>query len=324
MQVRSIFSVSLGLVSLVLFIFAVGILVSTEPSIAQAQTAQSEDSQDQEFALEGAATCLICHNNPTVTSVLETPHGNSSIPNSPFANHDCESCHGASPDHLSSMQTPTVVFGEGAGLFPASDVETQNQVCLGCHQSGARIHWAASIHQSADLACVTCHTIHVSQSTALIERTDAGLCLTCHLEQRSQLNRRSRHPIREGLMTCSDCHNPHGSDAVSLLAKSTINDVCTTCHTEKRGPYLWEHQPVSEDCTTCHNPHGSTQARMLSVRQPFLCQGCHSEVFHPSTLYSGDDIPPVGAAQQVLGTSCTNCHSAIHGSNHPSGSRLTR
>lgn len=160
MQGRNIVSVSFSLILFVLFIMAAGILVYIEPTVAQTQAAQSQDDQDQEFAREGVDTCLLCHNNPTVTSVLETSHGNSSIPNSPFANHECESCHGASPDHLNSMQTPAVVFGEGTGLFPASDVEIQNQVCLDCHQSRERLHWAASSQQSADLACVNCHTIH--------------------------------------------------------------------------------------------------------------------------------------------------------------------
>lgn len=319
MQTKQLISVGVGLFLIAVLSIAVGLITPGEPTMAQAL-----DAQDQQFAPRGAETCLICHNNPTVTSVLNTPHGNSSIPNSPFANQECESCHGASPDHISAMQSPAVVFGEGGGLFTASDVEVQNQACLNCHQSSDRVLWAASAHQSADLVCATCHTIHAGQNTGLSLLPDIDTCLGCHLQQRSQLNQRSHHPIREGLMSCNDCHNPHGSDAVALLSKSTVNETCTTCHTEKRGPYLWEHQPVNEDCTTCHNPHGSTQARMLSVRQPFLCQACHAEAFHPSTLYSGDDIPPVGAAQQLLGRACTNCHTAVHGSNHPSGSRLTR
>lgn len=290
---------------------------------AHAQTGGAGSQQDPRYAPEGAGTCLVCHNNPRVTSILETPHGNSAVVGSPFANQACESCHGASPNHVSALQPPSVVF-EGSPLFPASDVDTQNRVCLDCHQSRGTVHWAASVHQSADLTCVSCHTIHANQETVRNELHDAGLCLTCHLEQRSQLSRRSHHPVQEGLMSCNDCHNPHGSDTVGMLVRDTVVETCTACHSEKRGPFLWEHQPASEDCTTCHNPHGSTQERMLAVRQPFLCQSCHSQAYHPSFLYSGDDIPPLGAGQAVLGSSCTNCHSQVHGSNHPSGARLTR
>ncbi len=310
-----------GLLSLLLV--STGFQVQWVHGPVHAQSATDQRQQDQEYDPRGARACLTCHNNPTVTSILETSHGNSNIAGSPFANQDCESCHGPSPDHVRTMQSPAVVF-EGSDRFPASELEVQNQMCLNCHQSRATVHWSASEHQASDLACATCHTLHASQSSVLNQLRDESLCLTCHLEQRSQLNRRSHHPVAEGLMSCNDCHNPHGSAAVGMLSHSTVNDTCTSCHAEKRGPFLWEHQPVSEDCTSCHNPHGSTQDRMLAVRQPFLCQSCHSESFHPSFVYSGDDINPGNAGQSVVGSSCTNCHSLIHGSNHPSGARLTR
>jgi len=295
-------------------------LISPFDTLAQQGPGDDADSQ---FAPQGVDTCLTCHNNPLITSILSTPHGDSSVAGSPFAHAACETCHGASPDHVSRFQPPAIVF-EGSALFEASAATAQNQVCLNCHQSRETVHWTASAHEAADLTCVTCHTIHGDDQVTLTEALAVDQCLTCHLEQRSRLNRRSHHPVAEGLMTCADCHNPHGSSTTGMLIGTSLNDLCTTCHTEKRGPFLWEHQPVTEDCTTCHEPHGSTQDRMLSVRQPFLCQGCHSEAYHPSFLYSGDDTPPVGAGQSVVGSSCTNCHSTIHGSNHPSGSRLTR
>ncbi len=320
MQSKKLVSLGVSLLLVVILSLFWGLVVSTESVMAQTRTAQDQ----QQSAPQAANTCLACHNNPTVTAIFSTPHGVGSIAGSASNGRGCESCHGASGEHASTMQSPAVVFGDGGGRFTASDVEIQNRQCLSCHQTTETVHWAASAHQSADLACASCHTIHVAPQTALIERTDSGLCLSCHLEQRSQLNRRSHHPVAEGLMSCTSCHNPHGSDTVALLSKSSITDTCTSCHTEERGPFLWEHQPVTEDCTTCHNPHGSTQASLLSVRQPFLCQTCHSEAFHPSSLYNGTGIPPAGAQQNLLGTSCTNCHSVIHGSNHPSGSRLTR
>jgi DmsE family decaheme c-type cytochrome len=125
-------------------------------------------------------------------------------------------------------------------------------------------------------------------------------------------------------MSCSDCHNPHGAPGPVLLSENTINDTCYQCHEDKRGPFLWEHQPVREDCTLCHTPHGATQPRMLIARMPYLCNMCHSENFHPSTLRSGTGVPPRGASDNLLARSCINCHSQVHGSNHPSGTGLTR
>ncbi len=291
------------------------------PSNAQSVAA---DPDTELYAPDGADTCLTCHTNPRVTPVLNSVHWVKANPKTPGANQECESCHGASADHYRSMQSPTVVFGEATGRFPASEVAVQNQACLSCHESGQRIHWASSEHQFGELTCVSCHQIHQEGSPAPQGMASVDLCLGCHLEKRAQINMRSHHPLTEGLMTCSSCHNPHGSEAATLLAKASVNDTCTSCHAEKRGPFLWEHEPVTDSCTTCHNPHGATQSRMLTSRPPFLCQTCHSDVFHPSSLYSGTGLPPVGAAQQSLGSACTNCHSQIHGSNHPSGARLTR
>lgn len=284
--------------------------------------AQNRDNQVPAGA--SVNTCLTCHNNPGINGIRQTVHGQANVPGSPFARGGCTECHGSSENHLRSMQSPGVVFDDGTARFPPSPVAVQNQSCLNCHETRERVHWSGSEHQVADLACVTCHKIHSGAPGALRPAGMPDICVTCHLEKRAQFASRTHHPVPEGLMTCSSCHNPHGSDAPSLLAKASVVETCTQCHTEKRGPFLWEHQPVTEDCTTCHNPHGTTQASLLSVRQPFLCQGCHSEVFHPSTLYSGTGAPPAGAAQQLLGGACTNCHSAVHGSNHPSGSRLTR
>jgi DmsE family decaheme c-type cytochrome len=109
-----------------------------------------------------------------------------------------------------------------------------------------------------------------------------------------------------------------------MLTRNTVNETCYDCHAEKRGPFLWEHAPVREDCTNCHTPHGSNYENLLTARQPWMCQQCHAANFHPSGIYSGTGIPPDGADQRMLGKQCLNCHSQIHGSNHPSGIRLTR
>lgn len=291
--------------------------------VAQAQAQAPSAETAIPYAARGAQTCLTCHNNAEVNAILQSPHFRSADPRTPAAQHECESCHGASPDHVQTMSAPAVVF-KGIGRFPPTAVSVQNETCLNCHQTDTRTHWAASEHQAADLSCASCHNVHSSTDNVLHTLTQANTCFGCHQDKRAEVQRRSHHPLTEGLMSCSSCHSVHGSVAASLLAKNSVNETCTSCHTEKRGPFLWDHQPVAEACTTCHNPHGSTQSALLSIRQPFLCQTCHQDVFHPSTLYSGTGIPDAGAAQQLLGSACTNCHSQIHGSNHPSGSRFTR
>ena len=138
--------------------------------------------------------------------------------------------------------------------------------------------------------------------------------------------RLSHHPVTEGKIACSDCHNPHGSMAPKLLVKPTLNETCYQCHAEKRGPFLWEHPPAREDCTNCHEPHGSNHPSLLVNRMPLLCQQCHMAAFHPSTAYTGVNAS-AGVSRldiHAAAKSCLNCHSEVHGSNHPSGPRLMR
>lgn len=297
-------------------------ITCTPSASAQDQTG----ARDAPYAERGAETCMKCHDEPPVTLILNTPHAQRADPRTPFAVHDCETCHGPSPGHLKrppegQKRAPVeILFGRHA----PTPVAEQNQVCLGCHQGSMRINWQGSQHQFADVPCASCHQVHALEDRVLSKETQREVCFSCHTTQRAQIHRLSSHPIDEGKMACTDCHNPHGSFGPKLLVKGTVNETCYQCHAEKRGPFLWEHPPVREDCGNCHTPHGSTQPRLLKVRTPWLCQQCHMEAFHPSTLYSGTGVPPRGVADRLLAKGCLNCHSQVHGSNHPSGVRFMR
>jgi DmsE family decaheme c-type cytochrome len=145
--------------------------------------------------------------------------------------------------------------------------------------------------------------------------TQADVCMECHKDKRAQLRRPSRHPVVEGKVACSDCHNAHGSSGPLLMVRDTVNDTCYTCHAEKRGPFLRAHQPVTEDCTICHNPHGTINAAMLKMRAPFLCQQCHEPTGHRGNVANTTTTAGFGA--NTLGRGCVNCHTNIHGTNNP-------
>ena len=94
-------------------------------------------------------------------------------------------------------------------------------------------------------------------------------------------------PVREGKMQCTTCHNTHGTTSVKLLRRAIRSPMpCTSCHADKRGPFLWEHAPSRDGCGSCHDPHGSPNDRMLAAKPPILCQRCHVSTRQPtSTLY---------------------------------------
>jgi DmsE family decaheme c-type cytochrome len=302
---------------------AIAFCLAAVSSPATAQDAAKAPRQD--MVLKGDAKCTRCHDESEeypVLAIAKTRHGMTGDARTPT----CTSCHGESATHINKPEgvkerpKPERVFGKKS----ATTADSQNGACLTCHQSGLRMNWQGAQHQSADVPCAACHQVHSAKDKVLAKTTQPEVCFTCHKEQRAQVNRPSHHPIMEGKVSCSSCHNPHGSVGPKQLAKTTLNETCYTCHTEKRGPFLWEHPPAREDCTNCHVPHGSIHTPLLKARGPWLCQECHLAQFHPSTAYSGTGIPPRGATQQVLANNCLNCHSQVHGSNHPSGARKTR
>jgi DmsE family decaheme c-type cytochrome len=143
------------------------------------------------------------------------------------------------------------------------------------------------------------------------------LCLSCHKMRRAQLQRSSHMPFREGKVVCTSCHNPHGTPNPSQLIQATVNENCLSCHTERRGPFVWEHPPVMENCLNCHEAHGSNNPQLLKVRMPRVCDSCHVASRHPVTPQPLQSI-------RNFSRGCTNCHSMVHGSNHPSGNYFLR
>jgi len=318
-----------GLAAGLALLFCAGAWASETPAAATAA-----------YAAKGEQTCLKCHDDEKMASFLKGQHAVKGDSRTPFANHGCESCHGASPEHIASANkakkgekpvAPAVVFN---GEHPSS-AEARTEVCLTCHQGRSRINWTLSEHSNNDVACNNCHTVHEIKDPVLSKATQPEKCFTCHAEQRAQSFQYSHHPIREGKVVCSDCHTPHGSPAEKQLKEWNENQVCYNCHADKRGPFLINHEPVRESCMNCHTPHGSNQPRLLTERMPFLCQNCHDQG-HPATPFSGRQLPPMN--QAVSGAtalpsdyalthslqSCMSCHSEIHGSNSPAGLNLTR
>ena len=201
---------------------------------------------------------------------------------------------------------------------PSRRVEDNNAICLACHERGDRTYWNGSIHENRAIACTDCHTVMrpISRTAALKTESELGTCFQCHKDRRAQIFRSSHMPLRQGKITCSNCHNPHGSATEALLRENSINDNCYKCHAEKRGPFLFEHAPVRQNCLSCHDPHGTTNEYLLKVSRPRLCAECHG--FGHGGLTSG----PLSV--ETFARSCQNCHTAIHGSNSPSGPLLQR
>ena len=274
-----------------------------------------------------ASDCATCHDTAVSTNFQHSPHAKT--------DQSCATCHDNVAEHFRSKSA-----GESGGPSPSLKTMRTREVndkCLACHEKDARVNWHGGVHDRRDTGCISCHSIHSFKSVTAQLKTEhqADTCFACHKQIRAKYQRTSHHPVREGKMECTACHNPHDSTQPKMIAAATVNDKCYECHAEKRGPFLWEHAPVRENCLTCHDPHGSNHPRLTVAMQPYLCQRCHGNSGHPGTLYDLNNAvggplvanaPPSGVSTtqtivspRILSRGCPNCHMQIHGSNSPSG-----
>jgi DmsE family decaheme c-type cytochrome len=251
----------------------------------------------------GSETCATCHadvakkfgDNPHSKLALE--HGGKGV--------TCESCHGPGRAHVEGGGDVTKIVQ--LGKLSAKDASA---TCLGCH-AGAHPNFARSPHAKADVGCTSCHSVHsAGTEVALLKVDQPKLCYECHNEIKPQFSQPFHHRVEEGLIKCSDCHDPHGTfGANNIKSTADQNAICTKCHTETRGPFVFEHAAVkAEGCVGCHTPHGSQNARLLNVPNiNQLCNQCHSPV-------SGSTVHGINAGSADV-TPCISCHTMIHGSN---------
>jgi DmsE family decaheme c-type cytochrome len=287
------------------------VVSSMESQNATAQTQKATPAKES-----FAAKCATCH-EALVKQYGTTKHGKADQFGS-AGYESCASCHGDVVAHAESGDPSKISNPSKASLAESTGK------CLACHNNQHnRTFWQGSKHELSNVGCLSCHSVHHAKTSEklLAKTSERETCLSCHIDQRKAQTQRSTHLFRDELrrsqMQCSDCHNPHGSETDRMLKATSINETCFQCHAEKRGPFLWEHSPVQENCLTCHAAHGSNNVNLLNMRTPQLCQTCHMQGKHQTV--SGFANSP-----WVLNRACLNCHTKIHGSNHPSGLKLQR
>lgn len=254
----------------------------------------------------GSETCATCHaaetksfgSNPHAKLALE--HGGKGV--------TCESCHGPGKAHVESGGDATKIF-----QFDKATPKAVDDRCLTCH-AGTHANFERSSHGEAGVNCTSCHSSHSAKvETNLLKASEPSLCYGCHTDAKAAFAQPFHHKVNEGLMTCSDCHNPHGTFEDKMLrSNSDQSAICTKCHIETAGPFVYEHPPIkTEGCTSCHFPHGSPNPRLLTRNNVnSLCLQCHSA----SANFTAPGTPSFhNQANQYQ--ACTVCHAQIHGSN---------
>lgn len=294
----------------------------------------------------GAEVCSGCHSDEA-QQLQKTPMAVLLTDKYPIEQRGCEACHGPGKAHVDALSNGNPDF---ASLIysPARHTPQENAIrCLGCHQEKRLLGgkekdekqslFHRSRHLGAGVTCIDCHDPHLLPpkegskpglplqamfnvprtsterdwlNNRLLRQTEPTLCYSCHQERQADFQLPVRHRVNEGVMKCTDCHNPHGTLVQRELKGAATEQVCYSCHVEKRGPFVYEHAPVRvEGCLACHVPHGSINRNLLIRRQDRqLCLECHVS---PQAV----NVPHPHVSFQTLGE-CTRCHVEIHGSNY--------
>jgi DmsE family decaheme c-type cytochrome len=254
------------------FLLAVGVfLFCFTAAAAPAKGGKTPDAKQADPSqYVGSGVCASCHDE-NAKKFADNPHTKISLMHGGSA-ATCESCHGPGKAHVEGGGDVTKIFNPAKHSTKEVDA-----TCLNCH-AGAHPDFERSPHAKADVGCVGCHSIHKSEDKEhLLKASQPTLCFQCHTDEKPQFDMPFHHKVNEGLIKCSDCHDVHGTfEKSNLRSRNDSNLICTKCHTEKRGPFVYEHTPVKgEGCMGCHTPHGSQNARMLNMPNVnLLCNQC--------------------------------------------------
>lgn len=319
-------------------------------STAKADAVESADKEPNNTAPQdtskfvGSDRCAECHTNQA-SHIAITAHRKTDFKGASVDMVGCEACHGGARDHLGYYAAAQKLIADGKDAeaqalyadqakadaakmlsFDSLSVAASSAICLKCHEgsqgrSEERFNFRRSEHFRHGVACIDCHSSHSPKRTEfLLKDNEPEGCYKCHQDQKATFARPFHHKVPEGGIKCSDCHNQHGGfQAKQLRSWAGGDNSCLKCHTDKAGPFAYEHAPIKvEGCQACHTPHGSTNPKLLKRNEVrFLCLECHSNT--PGLPEEGSGVgPPTPSFHDITQPriqNCTACHLTIHGSN---------
>lgn len=184
-------------------------------------------------------------------------------------NTGCEACHGPGSEHIESSVRGRHIVSPSL-LTP----ERELMLCGSCHSrpaghAGGRTETPLSEQGRMPLPGLRRATF-AKQFTTRVDASAADLFPSgdsrANHQQYGDFLRSRMHRNPQVLMTCSSCHDAHGSDSAPHMLRTAADDnaACTGCHSESFYTSPLEHVAKA------------TGEKHLGVEeQEFLCTRCH-------------------------------------------------
>jgi predicted CXXCH cytochrome family protein len=246
-----------------------------------------------------ADNCGSCHAVSERGNVvgLTSTGGWSTVQDDAYKNVQCESCHGPGLDHVTSPETSSTWPLARIDITP----ETEAASCGNCH-SGAAHHpfseqWKLSGHANEELAAeeggnASCNGCH--EGRAALKRFNGG-------ESSNYVELTGTKMIS---LTCSVCHDPHGSENPAQLRRPLSGliadeNMCISCHL----------RPGRSQPTASFTASTETKlVRGSHAPQGSVFSGENAGWLPPGFTFEGDRVFSTHASETANPTLCAGCH----------------
>lgn len=236
--------------------------------VSEAQTGDSKPKGDNQFL--GVNVCAMCHID-FARRWANLDHSKKMLKaNTAQPGAGCESCHGPGGKHVAGDRKSITSWG-------SASLAQKSAICLQCHAGKVESQqWNDGPHAKKDLTCTVCHEVHyATKQEKMLRESQNDTCLGCHADLKKAVTDKTHHPLPEDVLTCTSCHNPHGSKNAKLLLEPKAK-LCGTCHgtdvpkpdSHKDSEWVQKHGPTAKkdtkQCLMCHD-------------QKDFCNQCHGE-----------------------------------------------